>query len=84
MGYGALLVCGGFLFYSLRMAARGAIKGDVFVCGSIGLTITMVVIFVFFPVGRILINAIQDDEGNYGFNLFLRKLLLQIYGAYPA
>ena len=75
MGYGALLVCGGFLFlFTQGMAARGAIKGDVFVCGSIGLTITMVIIFVFFPVGRILISAIQDEEGNYGFNLFLEKI----------
>ena len=75
MGYGALLVCGGFLFlFTQGIAARGAIKGDVFVCGSIGLTITMVIIFVFFPVGRILINAIQDEEGNYGFNLFLEKI----------
>ena len=75
MGYGALLVCGGSLFlFTQGIAARGAIKGDVFVCGSIGLTITMVIIFVFFPVGRILINAIQDEEGNYGFNLFLEKI----------
>ena len=75
MGYGALLVCGGFLFlFTQGIAARGAIKGDVFVCGSIGLTITMVIIFVFFPVGRILINAIQDEEGNYVFNLFLEKI----------
>ena len=34
----------------------------------------MVIIFVFFPVGRILTNAIQDEEGNYGFNLFLEKI----------
>ncbi len=74
MGYGALLVCGGFLFlFTQGIAARGAIKGDVFVCGSIGLTITMVIIFVFFPVVRILISAIQDEEGNYGLNLFLEK-----------
>ncbi len=75
MGYGALLVCGGFLFlFTQGLAARGAIKGDVFVCGSIGLTITLVAAFVFFPVGRILINAVQDDEGQYAFSLFLEKI----------
>jgi len=75
MGYGALLVASGFLFlFTQGLAARGAIKGDVFVSGSIGLTITMVTVFVFFPVGRILINALQDDEGNYVFSLFLEKI----------
>ena len=75
MGYGALLVASGFLFlFTQGLAARGAIKGDVFVSGSIGLTITMVTAFVFFPVGRILINALQDDEGNYVFSLFLEKI----------
>ena len=30
LGYGALLVCGGFLFlFTQGLAARGAIKGDV-------------------------------------------------------
>ena len=75
MGYGALLVASGFLFlFTQGLAARGAIKGDVFVSGSIGLTVTMVTAFVFFPVGRILINALQDDEGNYVFSLFLEKI----------
>jgi iron(III) transport system permease protein len=75
MGYGALLVCGGFLFmFTQGLAARGAIKGDVFVCGSIGFCIVLVAIFVFFPVGRILINSLQDDEGNYVFSLFLEKI----------
>ena len=75
MGYGALLVCSGFLFlFTQGLAARGAIKGDVFVSGTIGLTIALVTTFVFFPVGRILINALQDDEGNYVFSLFLEKI----------
>ena len=75
MGYGALLVASGFLFlFTQGLAARGAIKGDVFVSGSIGLTVTMVTVFVFFPVGRILINVLQDDEGNYVFSLFLEKI----------
>jgi len=75
MGYGALLVCSGFLFlFTQGLAARGAVKGDVFVSGTIGLTIALVTAFVFFPVGRILINALQDDEGNYVFSLFLEKI----------
>ncbi len=75
MGYGALLVASGFLFlFTQGLAARGALKGDIFVSGSIGLTVTMVTAFVFYPVGRILINSLQDDEGNYVFSLFLEKI----------
>ena len=75
LGYGALLVCGGFLFlFTQGLAARGAIKGDVFVCGSIGLSIALIAAFVFFPVVRILISALQDNEGNYIFSLFLEKI----------
>ena len=75
LGYGALLVCAGFLFlFTQGLAARGAIKGDVFVSGTIGLSITMVTAFVFYPVGKILINAVKNDEGDYAFSLFLEKI----------
>ena len=75
LGYGALLVCAGFLFlFTHGLAARGAIKGDVFVSGTIGLSITMVTAFVFYPVGKILINAVKNDEGDYAFSLFLEKI----------
>lgn len=75
MGYGALLASAAFLFMlTLGLAARGAIKGDVFVVGSIGLIMALVAVFVFFPVFRILISAVQDNDGSYSFNLFLSKL----------
>ena len=34
----------------------------------------LVAVFVFFPVFRILISAVQDNDGSYSFNLFLSKL----------
>ena len=75
MGYGSLLVCAGFLFiFTQGLAAQGAIKGDIFVCGSIGLSVVLIATFVFFPVGRILISSLQDDQGNYIFSLFLEKI----------
>ena len=61
--------------FTQGLAARGAIKGDEFVCGSIGFCVVLITTFVFFPVGRILINALQDDEGNYVFSLFLEKII---------
>lgn len=75
MGYGAVLVCGGFLFLLTHsIAARGAIKGDVFVVGSIGLVIALVAAFIFFPVVRILVSAFQDNDENLAPALFLEKL----------
>jgi iron(III) transport system permease protein len=75
MGYGAVLVCGAFLFFLTEgIAARGAIKGDVFVVGSIGLVIALVAAFIFFPISRILISAVHDNDENFAPALFFTKL----------
>ena len=75
MGYGALLIMGGLFFlFTQGLAARGAVNGDVFVVGSIGLIVAVVAIFIFFPVSRILISAIQDNEGVYSLTEFAAKL----------
>jgi iron(III) transport system permease protein len=78
MGYGSLLVSAAFLFLLTRgIAAKGAINGDVFVVGSIGLIIALVAAFIFFPVTQILVSAAQDNDGSYAPALFLAKLLDQ-------
>lgn len=75
LGYGALLVLAAFLFMmTIGIAARGAIHGDSFVVGSIGLIVAVVAIFIFFPVLRILISALQDNDGTYSLTVFLEKL----------
>ncbi|MEE9196298.1 MAG: ABC transporter permease subunit, partial [Alphaproteobacteria bacterium] len=75
MGYGALLVFGAFLFLLTQSAAaRGAIKGDVFVVGSIGLVIALVAAFIFWPVVRILVSAFLDNDDNLAPVLFFEKL----------
>jgi iron(III) transport system permease protein len=74
LGYGALLVCGAFLFFLTRgIAARGAINGDSFVVGSIGLIIALVAAFIFFPVTQILSSALRDEEGVYSLGVFIDK-----------
>ena len=76
MGYGALLVLAAFLFFLTRgMAARGIVKGDVFVVGSIGGVIALVAAFIVFPVSRILLSAVQDNDGTFAPALFFEKLL---------
>ncbi len=75
MGYGALLVLAAFLFLmTIGIAARGAIHGDSFVVGSIGLVVAVVAVFIFFPVFRILISALQDNDGAYSYTVFHDKL----------
>jgi iron(III) transport system permease protein len=76
MGYGALLVSAAFLFLlSQGIAAKGAINGDVFVVGSIALIVALVATFIFFPVSRILISAIQDNDGAFAPGSFLDKVV---------
>jgi iron(III) transport system permease protein len=75
MGYGAVLACGAFLFFLTEgVAARGAIKGDVFVVGAIGLIIALVAAFIFFPVTRILISAVQDNDESFAPSILFSKL----------
>lgn len=76
MGYGALLAAAGLFFlFTLGCAARGAVNGDGFVVGSIGLIVMVVALFIFFPVSRILVSALQTDEGVLSLTVFLGKLL---------
>jgi iron(III) transport system permease protein len=75
MGYGPLLVAAAFLFLLTNgLAARGYLNGDVFFVGSIGLVIALVAAFILFPVSRVLVSAVQDNQGNYSLGLFLGKL----------
>jgi iron(III) transport system permease protein len=76
LGYGALLAAGACLFlFTQGLAARGAVKGDVFVVGSIGLIIALVAAFVFFPVLNILVSALQDKEGSLAIGAFLERFV---------
>lgn len=75
MGYGALLImCGLFFLFTQGLAARGAVNGDVFVVGSIGLIVAVVAIFIFFPVLHILISAFQDNDRIYSLTAFTDKM----------
>ncbi len=74
MGYGAMLTASAFLFLAtLGIAARGAVGGDVFVVGAIGLVVALVTLFVFLPIGQMLLNALTTDDG-YSLAAFLSKL----------
>lgn len=75
MGYGALLAVGGLLFlFTNALAARGAVNGDVFVVGAIGLIIVIVALFIFWPISQVLFSAVQDNDGNLALASFVDKL----------
>lgn len=74
MGAGALLVSGTLLFYfTTGIAGRGAINGDVFVVGAVGLVIAMVTVFIFFPIVQMLSSALRDNDGVYSLSVFAAK-----------
>jgi iron(III) transport system permease protein len=75
MGYGALLVGLAFLFlFSLGLAARGAVGGDVFVVSTIAFVVAAVGLFIFMPILQMLANALITADGSYSFSTFLGKL----------
>ena len=74
MGYGALMVCAAFLFMTTQaIASRGVMGGDIFVTGAIGLVVTVVAVFIFYPVSGILLSAVTDESGAFSIPVFFTK-----------
>lgn len=74
MGYGAMLCAMAFLFlFTQGIAARGAISGDIFVVSAIGGVIIIVLLFVAFPIAKMLISAFIEDSGGYSIQAFASK-----------
>ncbi|KQS61320.1 iron ABC transporter permease [Rhizobium sp. Leaf371] len=75
MGAGAMLSALVFvLLFSFGLAERGAMKGDAFVVASIALLVFLVAIFVFYPVGSMLVGAFQDFDGSLNPDGFTRNI----------
>ncbi len=76
MGYGGLAVAAACLFLlTTGLAYAGVLSRDPFVTGSIGLVACLVAAFVFYPVLRVLMSAVQDNGGAFAPELFISKLL---------
>jgi hypothetical protein len=66
MGLGAALVLTSFaMLFALGLAGFGCFKGDPFVAASVVAVTTLVAVFTFFPVARILVSALQDAGGAF-------------------
>ncbi len=75
MGAGAILLSLVFvLIFSFGLAERGAMKGDAFVVASIAILVFLVAIFVFYPVGSMLVGAFQDFNGSFNPDGFTRNI----------
>jgi iron(III) transport system permease protein len=75
MGWGALLVHAALLFLLTEgLARRGAVRGDSFVSGALGLSVASVALFVFLPIALILLRAIETEEGTFSAAVLSRNL----------
>ncbi|MFT4160146.1 ABC transporter permease [Shinella sp.] len=75
MGAGAVLSAITFvLMFSFGLAERGVMKGDAFVVSSISLLVFLVTVFVFYPIGSMFIGAVQDFDGSFNPDNFIRNL----------
>ena len=75
MGLGACLVASAFaMILSLGLADRGFFRGDAFVAGAFVAVGMLVAVFTFFPVVKILIQALQDSDGAFSSSAFAARL----------
>lgn len=76
MGLGAAVVLLVFLlFLTEGLAARGALRGDGFATGALGVVVAGVGLFVLQPVAVVLLRALETDEGGLSARLFVENLL---------
>lgn len=74
IGAGGLLLTAAFLYLFTTSVSRfGKSRGDAFIIGLIGTIIVLVFVFVFFPVGHVLIKAFELTDGSYGISHFIQS-----------
>jgi iron(III) transport system permease protein len=75
IGLGAALTALALLMVlSYGLAGLGWCRGDSFVVGAIALVVSLITLFVFYPVLRILTSAVEDDAGHASLSVFIGKL----------
>ncbi|MEO5764327.1 MAG: iron ABC transporter permease [Casimicrobiaceae bacterium] len=78
IGLGATLVGTTFaMLFALGIAERGFFKGDAFVAGSVVAVAVLVAVFTFFPVLKILIQAVQNNDGAVSLQAFFTRLFTE-------
>jgi iron(III) transport system permease protein len=78
MGWGAAATSAALLFLlTTGLARRGAMRGDAFVAGAIGLVLGTVALFVFWPVIEVLFEAALTRDGRYAIEPLATRLSSQ-------
>jgi len=78
MGLGAFLTATAFaMILSLGLAERGLFKGDAFVAGTVVAIAILIAVFTFFPVFKILVQAIQDNDGEFALAALPTRLFTE-------
>ncbi len=82
LGYGALVVAAATLMFICHgLALRGYVKGDAFVAGAIGASVALVGLFTLYPIGRLLLRAFVDADGNASWSALTSRIALsRIWG----
>src|SRR5258706_9313061 len=76
LGWGALafgLAC--LMLITGGLAARGWCRGDAFITGAIGSVLAAILLFIGFPVAKILIGAFPDSDRAVALTGFVERLL---------
>lgn len=75
MGAGAVLLAFVFvLTLSFGLAERGFMKGDAFIVSCITSLIFLVGVFVFYPIGSMMVAALQDFDGSFNPDGFIKNM----------
>jgi len=75
LGYGALVVAAAALIFACQgLALRGWVKGDAFVAGAIGASVTLVALFTLYPIARLFVRAFVDGDGHASLAAFVARL----------
>jgi iron(III) transport system permease protein len=74
MGAGACLVATAFaMCFATGLAERGFFKGDAFVAGGVIAVGVLVAVFTFFPVLKILAQALESNDGTFAPSAFIAR-----------
>ena len=75
MGAGALVAGTAFvMLLAAGLARRGAMRGDLFLVGSIAMIVASIGLFVFFPVAKVLVEAAIVETGGFAVSALIERL----------
>ncbi len=78
MGAGAAVTLTSLaMLFAIGMTERGWFKGDVFIAGSVVALMSLLTLFTFFPVVRVLTSALQDASGGPSIAAFVQRFAAQ-------